>query len=71
MITINNLLFTQVQTIIDKVYDSDPCKPTHIISSMEGDVILTITHLGTSQSSRIGFLTDISSLIEKLYNKTM
>lgn len=69
--TIADILFTEVQKIIDKRYDTDICKPSHIISQMDEDIILTITHNGISQSSKMGLQTDIESLIETLYNRTM
>ena len=72
VVTIGDLLTKYVQKIIDINYNNDTCKPTFIVSQLDfKDIILTITHLGWSQSGIIGYETDIEELIQSLYSRTM
>ena len=66
-----DIISDYVQNVIDDLYNKDNCKPTFIISQMDNDIVLTITHLGWSQSEKIWLGTDIKELVVTLYNRTM
>jgi len=76
--TIINLVSKKVQEIFDFNYKDDFCKPTFMISKMQGKgYVFTLIHNSKEeaydyrQSEFINLDTDLNELIEELYHRTM
>ena len=71
IITVSDLISEKINDIISNKFYNNDCKPVFIISKMDHNLILTLTHLGWSHSAVIGYETDIEFLVMDLYNRTM
>lgn len=72
-----NIVYDECQKIVQKLYATDKCKPTVIISCMDDKYFITLIHtrdpsfISYAYSAIITLDTDIENTIIDLYNKTM